>query len=327
MDVLLGTPPPPSRRPTSRRCRRTPHDVKPSAGARAPRGASREPDVRRLPPRDGPDRLRARKLRCRRLWRSKDSGVPIDASGTARRRHAARTGPAACARRCCAGRISSSGSSPQKLLTYGMGRVIESYDMPAVRAIQRDAEATASRFSAIVLGIVKSAPFQMRRADELPATTERGPTRRRFTDVTDDHRASGEADVHHEEAPLTPHGPAGDGRHGGAAVPRRDGRRANAARRKTAAHPKTRLAAIEMVHGAAGSTVDGAGEALLVAGQGRRRLRVHARRLKSLEPFRDYITIVSDTDLAQRRPRPAAGRGRRPQPLVGGVPDRRRIRS
>ena len=44
--------------------------------------------------------------------------------------------------------------------------------MPAVRAIQRDAKASGDRFSSIVLGIVKSVPFQMRQADELPATTE-----------------------------------------------------------------------------------------------------------------------------------------------------------
>ncbi len=53
----------------------------------------------------------------------------------------------------------------QKLLTYGLGRGVEYYDMPAVRAIDRDAARENNRFSAIILGVVKSAPFQMRRAD------------------------------------------------------------------------------------------------------------------------------------------------------------------
>ena len=51
------------------------------------------------------------------------------------------------------------------LMTYALGRGVEYYDAPAVRAILRDAAAQNYRFSAIVLGIVKSAPFQMRRSD------------------------------------------------------------------------------------------------------------------------------------------------------------------
>ena len=50
----------------------------------------------------------------------------------------------------------------EKLLTYALGRNVESYDMPAVRAIVRDAERNHYRFSSIVLGIVRSTPFQMR---------------------------------------------------------------------------------------------------------------------------------------------------------------------
>ena len=50
----------------------------------------------------------------------------------------------------------------EKLLTYALGRNLESYDMPAVRAIVRDAAADNHRFSSLVVGIVKSTPFQMR---------------------------------------------------------------------------------------------------------------------------------------------------------------------
>jgi hypothetical protein len=51
------------------------------------------------------------------------------------------------------------------LMTYALGRGVEYYDAPAVRAILRDAAAQNYRFSSIVLGVVTSAPFQMRRSD------------------------------------------------------------------------------------------------------------------------------------------------------------------
>ena len=52
----------------------------------------------------------------------------------------------------------------EKLMTYALGRGVEHYDEPAIRAITREAELQNSRFSSIILGIVKSLPFQMRRA-------------------------------------------------------------------------------------------------------------------------------------------------------------------
>ncbi|MBI3049708.1 MAG: DUF1592 domain-containing protein [Acidobacteria bacterium] len=51
----------------------------------------------------------------------------------------------------------------EKLLTYALGRGLEYYDAPAVRAITRDARSQDYRFSSLVLGVVKSAPFQMRK--------------------------------------------------------------------------------------------------------------------------------------------------------------------
>jgi mono/diheme cytochrome c family protein len=50
----------------------------------------------------------------------------------------------------------------ERLLTYAIGRGVEYIDAPAIRAIRRAAAAQDYRFSAIVLGIVKSVPFQMR---------------------------------------------------------------------------------------------------------------------------------------------------------------------
>ena len=51
----------------------------------------------------------------------------------------------------------------EKLLTYALGRGLEYYDAPAVRAIAREAKGSDYRFSSLVLGIVNSNPFQMRR--------------------------------------------------------------------------------------------------------------------------------------------------------------------
>lgn len=50
----------------------------------------------------------------------------------------------------------------EKLLTFALGRGLEHYDAPAVREIVRKAQAEHFRFSAIILGIVHSTPFQMR---------------------------------------------------------------------------------------------------------------------------------------------------------------------
>jgi cytochrome c551/c552 len=52
----------------------------------------------------------------------------------------------------------------QKLMTYGLGRGVEYRDMPVVRAVAADSAKQNYRFSAIVLGIVKSVPFQMKTA-------------------------------------------------------------------------------------------------------------------------------------------------------------------
>ena len=51
----------------------------------------------------------------------------------------------------------------EKLLTYALGRGVEYYDMPTVRSIVRKSEQEDFSWSSLILGVVKSAPFQMRR--------------------------------------------------------------------------------------------------------------------------------------------------------------------
>jgi len=54
----------------------------------------------------------------------------------------------------------------EKLMMYGLGRRVEYSDMPAVRAVAREAGQKNNRFSSFILGIVKSQQFQMRVAQE-----------------------------------------------------------------------------------------------------------------------------------------------------------------
>jgi len=58
-------------------------------------------------------------------------------------------------------------NATQKLLTYALGRTVHYYDMPKIRSIIREAAGNDYRFSSLVLGIVKSAPFQMKAKKQL----------------------------------------------------------------------------------------------------------------------------------------------------------------
>jgi hypothetical protein len=54
----------------------------------------------------------------------------------------------------------------EKMLTYALGRGLEYYDGPAVRAIVREASRKDYQFSSFILGVVESTPFQMRMPGE-----------------------------------------------------------------------------------------------------------------------------------------------------------------
>ena len=54
----------------------------------------------------------------------------------------------------------------EKLLIFALGRGVEAYDAPAVRKIIAEAHDNDYRFSSMILGIVKSVPFQMRTKSE-----------------------------------------------------------------------------------------------------------------------------------------------------------------
>jgi hypothetical protein len=97
-------------------------------------------------------------------WRSEDAGAPIDASGRLPD-GTAFEGPAGLRELLLTKyRDDFLRTATEKLFTFALGRGVEYYDHPAIRSIVREAARDDYRFSSFVVAIVKSAPFQMRRA-------------------------------------------------------------------------------------------------------------------------------------------------------------------
>jgi len=95
-------------------------------------------------------------------WRIHDSGVPIDSTGKLIDGTAVDS-PAALRQALTSHPDAFLRTFTERLLTYALGRGVEYYDMPTVRAVTREAAAHDNRFSYFILGIVQSTPFQMRR--------------------------------------------------------------------------------------------------------------------------------------------------------------------
>jgi mono/diheme cytochrome c family protein len=99
-------------------------------------------------------------------WRTYEAGAPVDASsrladgrtinGVGELRAALTARPEAFTQ-----------TLTEKLLIYALGRGLQYYDMPVVRSIVRDAKARKNSFNAVILGIVRSVPFQMRASTRL----------------------------------------------------------------------------------------------------------------------------------------------------------------
>jgi len=96
-------------------------------------------------------------------WRNTEEGAAIDTSGTLFN-GAQVEGIVGLRRNLVAQPEIFVGVMTEKMLTYALGRGLEYYDMPAVRTVVRDARRSGFRFSSIVLGIVRSTPFQMKEA-------------------------------------------------------------------------------------------------------------------------------------------------------------------
>jgi hypothetical protein len=94
-------------------------------------------------------------------WRTIDEGVAIDASGQLVD-GTALNGPASLRQAMLDRQDVFVAALTEKLMMYGVGRETKYYDMPAVRTVMRDAAKNRYRFSDLILGVVKSAPFQMK---------------------------------------------------------------------------------------------------------------------------------------------------------------------
>ena len=99
-------------------------------------------------------------------WRTNDADAPIDASGILPDGTRFQ-GPVELQRVLIESKSEEFVNTvTEKLLTYALGRGVESYDAPAIRSIIREAAPDDYRWSSLILGIVKSTPFQMRRSWE-----------------------------------------------------------------------------------------------------------------------------------------------------------------
>jgi hypothetical protein len=87
-------------------------------------------------------------------WRERDSDNPIDAEG----------GIPGLKKMLLERSNEFVGAVTEKLLMYAVGRNLQYYDAPAIREIVRSAAPSKYTFSSLILGVVKSAPFQMRRS-------------------------------------------------------------------------------------------------------------------------------------------------------------------
>ena len=93
-------------------------------------------------------------------WRTQDEGNSIDAAATLYDGNKI-AGPADLRKWLLGYSDQFVQLFAEKLLVYGLGRGVEYQDMPLVRSIAREAGRSGNRFSAVVLGVVKSKPFQM----------------------------------------------------------------------------------------------------------------------------------------------------------------------
>jgi hypothetical protein len=100
-------------------------------------------------------------------WRTQDAGYPVDADGAM---------PDGTKFKGVSGLREALLARPdvfvstltEKLLIYALGRGVEPYDMPAIRLMTRSLSDDGYKFSSLVVGLVRSVPFQMRTAGEPP---------------------------------------------------------------------------------------------------------------------------------------------------------------
>ena len=106
------------------------------------------------------------------VWRIRDNGVNVDPVGDLYD-GTRLDGPIALRNALLKHQDVFMLSFTENLMTYALGRRVESYDMPAIRQIVRDAQAKNNRFSAIISGVASSAAFRMARVAPVESTEAR----------------------------------------------------------------------------------------------------------------------------------------------------------
>jgi hypothetical protein len=104
-------------------------------------------------------------------WRDADGRAPVDPHGLFLD-GTVLDGPAGLRRALLERREQFVATVTEKLMTYALGRTVDHYDMPAVRAVVREAAPADYTLSALVLGIARSVPFQMKAKQPPPAETQ-----------------------------------------------------------------------------------------------------------------------------------------------------------
>ena len=171
MQVLLGTPPPPP--PPNVPAL---EDTRAAAGQRVLSVRERMEEHRKNPACNSCHRvidplgLALENYDVTGRWRIKDNGAPVDAAGELYDGSAIE-GPEGLRNALLKRRRLFVLSFTESLMTYALGRRVEHFDMPTVRAIVRAAENNNYRMSSLILGVINSPAFRMSRPN-LAETTE-----------------------------------------------------------------------------------------------------------------------------------------------------------
>jgi hypothetical protein len=104
-------------------------------------------------------------------WRTAEGKAPIDASGVLPDGSPIK-GPAELQKVLLSRPEQFARTITEKLLTFALGRGVEYYDQPVIRRIVREAAPGDYRWSALIMGIIKSDPFQMRQSREATSAAQ-----------------------------------------------------------------------------------------------------------------------------------------------------------
>ena len=283
MEVLLGTPPP----PPPPNVPGLDDSVKADAGGKRLTTRERMEEHRKNPTCNSCHRvidplgLALENFDVTGAWRIKDNEAPIDSVGDLYD-GTKMNGPEGLRQALMKHSDMVLRSFTENLMTYAVGRRVEYPDMPAVRAIIRDAAKTDYRLSSFILGVVNSGAFRMAK-----------PEMKQLTRATKFHAK--ETLMFITNRPL-PRRTVLKGMGATLALPFLEAM-VPARAVRAAGNKKIRLVAIEMVHGSAGSTAFGIKKNLWAPAGVGSQFDLAPTSLSSLEPFKDYLTIVSNTDV------------------------------